>query len=328
VSKMSGAKKQGFFYAVRRGKEPGIYRSWPECQAQVNGFNKPEFRKFPTEAEAKEFIDGGSRPTDSKSPSSLKRKLSKVEGCDDSVSIPSSNLRQWCDELHSVSSSLEALQHVLKGDIVDFDAIRSRLAAVASDLEQTSTPGIDAGGKRKFQPERAAKEAATSVNAEGLTTDKDGFVIVFTDGACEGNGKVGARAGIGVYWSADHPWNASDPVKGDKATNNAAEIQAVTKAVTTARANAVSKLKIKTDSQFVINCVTKWMSGWKRKGWKTAAGHEVINKADLMVLDKAVEDFGRSDVVLEYVPAHVGIEGNEAADRLAVLGAKKYARRQ
>lgn len=98
-------------------------------------------------------------------------------------------------------------------------------------------------------------------------------------------------------------------------------------AVTTARTNAVSKLKIKTDSQFVINCVTKWMAGWKKKGWKTAAGHEVINKTDLVVLDEAMKAFGnKSDIVLEYVPAHVGVEGNEAADRLAVLGAKKYSK--
>ena len=94
--------------------------------------------------------------------------------------------------------------------------------------------------------------------------------------------------------------------------------------MTTARSKGVTKLKVKTDSQFVINCVTKWMPGWKKKGWKTAAGHEVKNRADLVVLDEAMEAFGRSDLVIEYVPAHVGVEGNEAADRLAVQGAKKY----
>ena len=104
-------------------------------------------------------------------------------------------------------------------------------------------------------------------------------------------------------------------MRGDKATNNAAEIQAVTKAVTTAGANAVSKLKIKTDSQFVINCVTKWMSGWKRKGWKTAAGHEVINKADLMILDKAMEDFGRKDLFLStWLGTHASTMSRDVLD--------------
>ena len=51
---------------------------------------------------------------------------------------------------------------------------------------------------------------------------------------------------------------------GEKATNNAAEIQAVIRAVETGRDNAVSKLKIKTDSQFLINCVTKWMPRYGR----------------------------------------------------------------
>ena len=37
---------------------------------------------------------------------------------------------------------------------------------------------------------------------------------MYTDGACEGNGKAGAKAGIGVYWGPDHPWNVSEPVRG------------------------------------------------------------------------------------------------------------------
>ena len=45
-------------------------------------------------------------------------------------------------------------------------------------------------------------------------SDESSFQVVYTDGACEGNGKAGARAGIGVYWGPDHPWNVSEPVRG------------------------------------------------------------------------------------------------------------------
>ena len=73
------------------------------------------------------------------------------------------------------------------------------------------------------------------------------------------------------------------------------------------------------------------MPSWKKNGWKTAKGHEVINKADLLVLNKALEYYHKGtaagsdrQVVFEYVPAHTGVEGNEAADRLAVQGARLY----
>lgn len=83
---------------------------------------------------------------------------------------------------------------------------------------------------------------------------------MFTDGACSSNGKNGARAGIGVYWADDHPLNASEPVIG-RATNNCGEIQAATCAIKLALQNNIEKLAINTDSQFLINSVTKWMPG-------------------------------------------------------------------
>ncbi|MFD1417707.1 ribonuclease H family protein [Companilactobacillus keshanensis] len=46
------------YYAVRRGKKTGIYRTWAECKAQVDGFTGARYKSFPTEAEAKEFING------------------------------------------------------------------------------------------------------------------------------------------------------------------------------------------------------------------------------------------------------------------------------
>lgn len=46
------------YYAVRRGRNPGIYRTWPECQKQVSGFVNARYKSFTTEAEAKEFLKG------------------------------------------------------------------------------------------------------------------------------------------------------------------------------------------------------------------------------------------------------------------------------
>lgn len=47
------------FYAVRKGKQPGIYTSWDACKRQVDGFSGAEYKSFQTEAEAKQYLDGG-----------------------------------------------------------------------------------------------------------------------------------------------------------------------------------------------------------------------------------------------------------------------------
>jgi ribonuclease HI len=52
----------------------------------------------------------------------------------------------------------------------------------------------------------------------------------------------------------------------------------------------IDKLVIETDSQFVINCVTKWMSKWKRNGWKLSDGKPVINREDLENLTAAMDE--------------------------------------
>ena len=155
-------------------------------------------------------------------------------------------------------------------------------------------------------------------------TIEDGFVQVYTDGACPNNGQQGAKAGLGVWWGHGHSLNLSARVTGSKQTNNAGEIQAVIMAITQAASVEVKRLQINTDSQFVINSVTQWMKGWKQKGWVTASGQEVKNKDDFQVLDRLIEDTKSSGMEIKwnYVKGHANIEGNVEADKLAVLGAQ------
>ncbi len=107
-----------------------------------------------------------------------------------------------------------------------------------------------------------------------------------------------------------------------RATNNCAEIEAATEAVTAAKAADISRLCINTDSQFMINCMTKWLSGWKAKGWLTAAKEPVKNREELQALDANIRDSGMI-VRWNHVKGHAGDEGNENADRLARMGAKR-----
>ena len=140
--------------------------------------------------------------------------------------------------------------------------------------------------------------------------DDKGYVNVYTDGSCEGNGKAKAAAGLGVYFGEGHALytfilrnlfafllltlrfrNTSSPVSG-RATNNCGEIQAATTAIKLAAQSSITKLNVNTDSKFVIDSVTKWMSGWKSRGWKLSSGQPVKNETDFKELDRALATSG------------------------------------
>ncbi|XP_028352576.1 ribonuclease H1 isoform X2 [Physeter macrocephalus] len=144
-------------------------------------------------------------------------------------------------------------------------------------------------------------------------------VIVYTDGCCSSNGRRRARAGIGVYWGPGHPLNVGIRLPG-RQTNQRAEIHAACKAIEQAKAQNINKLVLYTDSMFTINGITNWVQGWKKSGWRTSTGKEVINKEDFVELDRLVQGM---DIQWMHVPGHSGFIGNEEADRLARQGAKQ-----
>ena len=58
------AKKKNNFYAVKNGKNPGIYKTWDECRAQVEGFSGALYKGFTTRTEAERYLNGNSAPTE------------------------------------------------------------------------------------------------------------------------------------------------------------------------------------------------------------------------------------------------------------------------
>ncbi|KAL4648982.1 ribonuclease H1 [Arapaima gigas] len=154
---------------------------------------------------------------------------------------------------------------------------------------------------------------------------RDGFtymgeaVVVYTDGCCTGNGKHGARAGIGVYWGTDHPLNVAERLQG-KQTNQRAELQAACRALEQARDMNMKKLVLYTDSMFTINGVTKWTKNWKINNWKLKSGGPVIHRTEFEKLDKLNSEL---EVIWLHIPGHAGYKGNEEADRLSREGASK-----
>ena len=146
--------------------------------------------------------------------------------------------------------------------------------------------------------------------------DQNGFVLVYTDGACSYNGTPMAKAGIGVWWGDDNPLNVSEPISGRKHTNQAAEIQAALRAVQIAKKYNVRKLAINTDSQYVKNCMGNWLPTWKENGWLNHNRRPVSNQQAIRELDNEINS-GDIWVKFRYVQAHAGNYGNEQADYLA-----------
>ncbi|MBZ3869293.1 Ribonuclease H1 [Sciurus carolinensis] len=188
-------------------------------------------------------------------------------------------------------------------------------------------------GKRLREPLAEDEDESSEPSAKHVRKDaepapavaKDTFsymgdaVVVYTDGCCSRNGRRRARAGMGVYWGPGHPLNIGIRLPG-RQTNQRAEIHAACKAIEQAKAQNISKLVLCTDSMFTINGITNWVQGWKKNGWKTSTGKEVINKEDFVQLEELSRGM---DIQWMHVPGHSGFSGNEEADRLAREGAQQ-----
>jgi ribonuclease HI len=141
-------------------------------------------------------------------------------------------------------------------------------------------------------------------------------IVAAADGSALGN-----PGPAGWAWYVDDArWAAGGWPHG---TNNQGELMAVID-LFESTAGEDDDLRVLCDSQYVINAVTKWMPGWKRKGWRKADGSPVLNRELLERLDAAL--VGRR-YRFEWVKGHAGHDLNEAADVRARAVATAYQRR-
>ncbi|UOQ88526.1 ribonuclease HI [Agromyces endophyticus] len=139
------------------------------------------------------------------------------------------------------------------------------------------------------------------------------MIIAAADGSALGNPGPAGWA----WYVADDCWAAGG---WKHSTNNVGELTAVLE-LFRATAHLDDELLVQCDSQYVINSVTKWMPGWKRKGWRKADGKPVMNLEILQELDAAL--VGRR-YRFEWVKGHVGHPMNEAADERARAAAESF----
>jgi len=144
-----------------------------------------------------------------------------------------------------------------------------------------------------------------------LNSDK---IIAYTDGACSGNPGPG---GWGVWLKYGE--HEKELCGGEKdTTNQRMELQAAIEALKALKKPCA--ITIITDSKYVLNGITNWIHGWKKKGWKNSKKEAVANRELWEALDALNQ---KHDVDWQWVKGHSGDEGNERADELARQGIPK-----
>ena len=141
-------------------------------------------------------------------------------------------------------------------------------------------------------------------------------LFAYTDGACSGNPGPG---GWGVLMLARENGVVikERELQGGEAltTNNRMELLAAISALEAL--TRPSDVTIVTDSAYVKNGITEWISGWKRKNWRTAGGSPVKNVELWQRLEAAA---ARHQVTWRWIKGHAGHAENERADALARAG--------
>lgn len=142
-------------------------------------------------------------------------------------------------------------------------------------------------------------------------------VTIYTDGACSGNPGPGGWGAILVYGPHRKELSGGEA----QTTNNRMELLAAIRALEALKEPC--KVALYTDSNYVKDGITKWISGWKRNGWKTADKKPVKNAELWQQLDTAGN---RHAIDWHWVKGHAGHVENERADELARSGMAPYKR--
>lgn len=184
-------------------------------------------------------------------------------------------------------------------------------AAFSGNAAPIVSASAGSATKKKSSKQTVKTYTANDIAAMPLDTK------IFTDGGCEPNpGKAGS--GIAVYRNdtVDELWYGLYNPTG---TNNTAELNALHQALIMAKAEVEKSRSVAVfcDSKYSIQCVTQWAISWQKKGWKKAGGE--IKNLELIKEMFALHQQIRDKIQVLHVNGHVGVEGNELADRMSIM---------
>lgn len=291
---------QDVYYAVARSpmlEGSAIYKQWstayPVCIDSETGQPYPgaRFKKFTALSDAKAFIQTFA-PT-----STPELRTDDSTTCDTKVFSDRGQRR--------------------RGNVIG-PQIHKRPHLVTEPLSSATRQSL--GNLSAYEIEYRSPTESPALSSRPME-DSSSVVHVYTDGACVSNGQFGAKAGYGVYFGENDPRNAYGSLseEGSIHTNQRAELVAILRALQIVQHDP-RKLVIYSDSKYSMQCFESWIPKWRLNGFQTAKNTAVKNLDVIQAIDSLIQKRGSDLFSFQYVPAHQGVYGNEAADSLARKG--------
>ena len=194
-----------------------------------------------------------------------------------------------------------------------YKSFKTRQEAEAAFAGKTISGGGSESSQKVTKSSRSAVKTYTGDEIKCMPF----FTKIFTDGGCEPN-PGNAGSGIAVYQEERiHAlWYGLYNPQG---TNNTAELNALFEALKIAEHEHQLKhtTAIFCDSKYSIQCITQWAVNWEKNGWKKPSGE--IKNLELIQKMYAYYQEIKDSVPIYHVNGHVGVEGNELADRMSIL---------
>ncbi|KAF9270840.1 hypothetical protein L218DRAFT_952907 [Marasmius fiardii PR-910] len=330
-------EKKTCFYAVKYGRTTGVFMCWEDCKAQVKGYVGARYKKFHVRqnadayvravVEAKRRVQPNHDSSDSSTSSASEGNTRNEDVANDSEDDFFADAHPLTPPRAGIASSSVKVEGRVQIESSSTSALRgsTQIQDVATDVEDDYF--ADA---RPLAPRNLAaipgkgKEPATN---EDQVPERYEDLVVYCDGACKNNGTGKSTAGIGVWWGDNDKRNLCERCPGTQ-TNNCAELVAIVRALEQASIDVKRRLVIMTDSTYAKDCLTVWIKKWIKIGtslYKKDGDTPVANAGLILyacALIECREKLGQS-VKIEHVKGHAGTKGNEAADRLANLGANR-----
>lgn len=165
---------------------------------------------------------------------------------------------------------------------------------------------------------------SSSLKATSAHLKSPSDIEIYCDGACSPNpGKSGT--GLAVYQQGQLT-SLYYGLYLPNGTNNTAELSGLLSAFQIAKhfidKDNQQSICILSDSKYSIDAITKWAKGWQAKGWTRGKNEEIKNLA-LVQACYALYQKIKNNINVQHVKAHANIEGNELADRMAVMARKQ-----
>ena len=340
------------FYAVKKGRKIGIFNTWEEIVPLVNKYPGALFQKFATHEEAEKFI----RNNENLTISAKQRKISKyiTKKTDDSKADSHLMTIKKLIKLKNDPNGEIHAKSAIDNDVLVSPrmepAIQSAIQfAIESNIESKEhIPDVElqtnGNANMIIKKQQILDMINTEKEIQNVLVKEDKQMInagkkiesinVYCDGSTFNNGSKYAAGGIGISFGKDDPKNVSEPFLLDIPTNQRTELYALIrtleileKMIENYRENEF-QFHIYTDSQYTINCVTKWLPSWAKNNWIKADGRKVKNVQLLKQLDKIYNRY-RRQYQIHHIKAHgkstgPHADGNNHADILAKQGSHQH----